>query len=416
MLPALHRLVRWQWTWVTTYLPRIWPPSRDQIAPKENIPGADFTKVGTVEPVEPVESVESVGHPSHEFPIMTEDQYKRLRKNFIESLDSTAICDLASKHNDEGKACRVVTKTSGSFNVCFFVEFDGEGPKWVVRVPIEPAFEDAWAKLQSEVATIQYLKQETRVPVPCIYAYGRDATLTKSGTGTQMFIISEFVQGHPLNKSVLKSTDDEHKETFYSQLIDVLAELRKLEFPAMGSLMPNSGGGRRPQVGPVISMSATTLRQPHNKTMVVGPVRSSLRGPFTSALEYMKYQLSLVSAFLLLPVSDHTIDDIKEEIFAFCSMEQASQGLFTSRLVEEPCVLQHLDLRSANIIVDEEFNIKGIIDWEFSGTIPRQLFAPPSWVTGHDLDEMHEEMDADFRAVLDKKRRVHARYQQLWEE
>lgn len=116
-----------------------------QTIPSDNGPEVDSAETSTVE---------SVDHSSREFPIMTDDQYKRLRKDFIESLDPTAVCALASKHN-EGKSCRVVTKTSGSFNVCFFIEFNGKGPEWVVRVPIEPAFEDAWIKLQSEVTTMQ---------------------------------------------------------------------------------------------------------------------------------------------------------------------------------------------------------------------------------------------------------------------
>lgn len=44
------------------------------------------------------------------------------------------------------------------YNVCCFVEFDGDGERWVVRVPLEPclAFGGA-SKLDSEVATMQYV-------------------------------------------------------------------------------------------------------------------------------------------------------------------------------------------------------------------------------------------------------------------
>lgn len=91
---------------------------------------------------------------SKQFPVATDDQYNQARRAFIESLDSDAVCALASKYNDD-KCCRVVNKTSGSFNVCFFIEFGTEEPKWVVRVPIEPAVNNPWDKLLSEVTTIQ---------------------------------------------------------------------------------------------------------------------------------------------------------------------------------------------------------------------------------------------------------------------
>lgn len=44
---------------------------------------------------------------------------------------------------------------SGSFNVCFSVAFDQEEPEWVVRIPIEPALDDPWNKLLSEVSTLR---------------------------------------------------------------------------------------------------------------------------------------------------------------------------------------------------------------------------------------------------------------------
>ncbi|PNH42254.1 hypothetical protein VD0002_g9980 [Verticillium dahliae] len=89
-----------------------------------------------------------------EFPLLTDDQYKQSRKRFIKSLDDNAICALASRYNN-GKFCRVVGKASGSFNVCVFIEFYEDSAKWIVRIPIEPAFDDAWIKIKSEVATMR---------------------------------------------------------------------------------------------------------------------------------------------------------------------------------------------------------------------------------------------------------------------
>lgn len=59
-----------------------------------------------------------------------------------------------------------MNKDSGSFNVCFFVEFDQDGPQWIVRVPIEPAVVNPWDKLLSEVTTIQYALVVCRFRLP----------------------------------------------------------------------------------------------------------------------------------------------------------------------------------------------------------------------------------------------------------
>lgn len=95
------------------------------------------------------------GFDSQGFPAATDDQRHQVRARFIQSLDSRAVCALASRYNN-GKPCKVVNKDSGSFHVCFFVEFDHDGPRWIVRVPIEPAVDNPWDKLLSEVTTIQY--------------------------------------------------------------------------------------------------------------------------------------------------------------------------------------------------------------------------------------------------------------------
>ena len=69
-----------------------------------------------------------------------------------------------------------------------------------------------------------------------------------------------------------------------------------------------------------------------------------------------------------------------------------------------PFVLSHLDLRWPNIIVDDDLDILAVIDWEWTGSIPRQLFTPPSWIAGQEPpfvtgDEYRAEF-AHFREIL----------------
>ncbi|KEZ43681.1 hypothetical protein SAPIO_CDS4297 [Scedosporium apiospermum] len=374
-----------------------------QLWRKIKTPEADSTEINPLEKNEPgLPDARTLDPPDQGFPAVTDDQYNKIRKAFIESLDPDAVCALASKHNNS-KACQVVKKASGSFNVCFFVEFDLDGSKWIVRVPIEPALDDPWDKLLSEVTTMQYLECNTQIPVPHIRAYGRDITLTKNGTGTQMFTITDLIPGEPLDRKFLIEAKEEHRRNFYSQLIDSLTELRKLEFPSIGSLMPNPDGSPHPVLGPVLSMSAATLRQPPQPAL-------------TSAKEYMKHRFSLISSFFSPPVSDHTVDEIKQEIFALDGLERIFQQVIDPRFDDGPFVLNHLDLRSANIIVDESLRIQGIIDWEFATTVPLQMFAPPSWITGHDSIETDKQMHIEFRDVLDEKSKAHSVYDQLKRE
>ncbi|KAF5988315.1 phosphotransferase enzyme family protein [Fusarium bulbicola] len=396
MLPAIVRLFRMRWVSFLAYFPSLWDRllqlasfSGTQTSTFQDQSNDAKNKVQAPDLSNSATDTSAASLGSNQIPVLTEDQSIQARREFIESLDLSAICALASKYNSN-KSCRVVNKASGSFNVCFFVEFVTDEPKWVVRVPIEPAVNNPWDKLLSEMTTIQYLEHHTQIPLPCVRAYGRGAILTKSGIGTQMFLITDFIEGHSLDRKRLLVAKEEHRRNFYSQLIDILTELHGLRFPWIGSLMPNPDDPSRPIIGPVMSMSANTLRLPPPSM-------------FSSAMAYMKYQFSLVSGFFSPPVRDHTIEDIRHEIFALHALERIFEQLVDPQLDHGPFILNHQDLRSPNIIVDDDLNIQGIIDWEFSSTVPRQTFTPPSWITGHDSPETDTQIHAEFCSVLNEK-------------
>jgi hypothetical protein len=91
----------------------------------------------------------TVGH----FPPSAEQKESELRA-FIDSIIPSNVCSLASQYNDS-KPCRIFQAAeNGSYNVCFFVEFD-ESVRWVVRIALEPSVHNIWDKVQSEVATIR---------------------------------------------------------------------------------------------------------------------------------------------------------------------------------------------------------------------------------------------------------------------
>jgi hypothetical protein len=87
------------------------------------------------------------------FPL-TAEQIEEGLKVFIDFIDPNDVCKLASQHNSS-KACRIFREpANGSYNVCYFVEFE-DSTKWVVRIPLVPCISNVWDKVQSEVATIR---------------------------------------------------------------------------------------------------------------------------------------------------------------------------------------------------------------------------------------------------------------------
>jgi hypothetical protein len=97
-------------------------------------------------------------------------------------------------------------------------------------------------------------------------------------------------------------------------------------------------------------------------------------------------------------------------------MERIFEQVIDPQLDKGPFVLNHLDLRGPNIIVDKNLRIQGIVDWEFAHTVPRQVFTPPSWITGHDSIETNKQMHAEFRSVLDENSKANGFCERLGKE
>ncbi|TQV93481.1 phosphotransferase enzyme family protein [Cordyceps javanica] len=306
------------------------------------------------------------GHSTSDIPEQPRLSPRLDRDRFVESLRHTKVADLASRYNN-GKECRVFHRLYGSFNVCFFVEFEECGTLWAVRIPIEPRLHKPWEKLQSEATTLKYVRANTKIPVPAVHAVGNDAILTDDGTKRQMFLISDLILGNPLTNDRLQQlaeADEATQRRFFLQLIGYLQDLRNLEFPAIGSLMP--GTGDKPIVGDILSFSA-------DKYQLTLP-------SCTSAKTYMSSQYDLLVRHVAEPAPDFSVADCRYELFALHTLREPFREFLQGPKEAGPFVLHHPDLQPCNILVDQELRITGIVDWEFAHTIPLQLFTPPLWV------------------------------------
>ncbi|ROT43830.1 hypothetical protein SODALDRAFT_342666 [Sodiomyces alkalinus F11] len=318
-------------------------------------------------------------------------------KAFVASIDEGAICHLASQHNDR-KPCNITRQSRGSFNVCFFARF-GDSTTLVVRIPLEPVVDDSWTKVQSEVATMRYLKLKTRIPVPHVHAYGQTTQLTKDGSTTTTFMISEFIPGQTIRLDDVKKTTKERRRRFLDDLTDVLVELRQLEFPAAGSLMPNPDDESEPVVDGFLSMAMNELQ--------VDRGRKCSLSSFSSAEAFMDYQYAILSNSCEVPSVSLDQQVAEEELFILHTLAERIPQLLNPRWSNGPFILTHLDLTCGNIVVDEDLHIIGIIDGEFAGTVPLQYFTPPLWVTGHSRPGLiFPSMDPiiqDFKEALQAK-------------
>ena len=237
----------------------------------------------------------------------------------------------------------------GGMNYHIEIRFQ-DGISWLARIrrlnATSPPPDLRAYIMRSEVATLQFLSK-TKVPAPKVFDYNLDEK-NPIGVG---YILTEKMPGQSLRWSLLSM---EQRKKVMSQLADIYIELQGYSFDLMGSL--DHPGTER--VGSFARESLTDYKDSHMLPL----------GPFASSREYHLASIQL------------TIDLImREECFTPRAVDAYLIHRFLLDSVSEKCLipsrgddgrfyLKHADSKGDHILVDDEFNITGIVDWEWAHT------------------------------------------------
>lgn len=179
--------------------------------------------------------------------------------------------------------------------------------------------------------------------------------------------------GKPLD---LNRANDSQRRHLLEQLVDISLELERHPFDKMGSPLKQEsrtvGVGRYAQV--------PLFESPENS---LGPY-SSLKTAYTAML-HQQMNLLVSGDISTLPV---------ENYLSLCWRLDALPSLLSSlSSTDGPFYLKHYDDKGDHILVDEEYNITGMIDWEFASTEPKEFaFSSPCmlWPVGEFYDGSNE--------------------------
>lgn len=228
------------------------------------------------------------------------------------------------------------------------------------------------------VYSLRYIKRKTTIPIPQIHAYGKDAMLVE---GVILpFMLMDFAHGQQLHTKSFFHATESQRRNLYVDLINTLAQLRKLEFSAAGSLVPNPDldDELNPIIGPFLSITTNEFERKRQE-----PLSTEI---YTSMKSFLELHHQILLETFELPTEELERRQARMELFALNSVSTEISSCI--ELQEPSFVIAHPDLRCGNIIVDDNFHILAIIDWEFTSTVPTQLFVPPSWITGNDPDTL----------------------------
>jgi len=285
----------------------------------------------------------------------------------------------------------------GNQNCHAEIVFD-DSIRWLARFrlawTLSPPAEVRRYILRSEAATLMYLERNTRLPTPTIFDWGYASDPTNA-IGVD-YILMEKLDGTPLN---WPAANLEQKEKILQQLADVFLEIERHPFSAVGSLVTlDRVSPHEPSVegAPTDESSAFDVEGlACHSTFHLG---KGALGPFTSPLDASK---AIVQTFLTLiergeidarnPVNTYLAHRFRLDVV---------DGLFESSQPTDQLFLKHPDDKGDHILVNEAFDIIGIIDWEWTRTASKaEAFSSPCmlWPIGKFYDGFNELKAGEMR-------------------
>jgi hypothetical protein len=249
-----------------------------------------------------------------------------LRQN-IERTDSQCLCTIDPKIFE-----------AGWFNIALEVVFE-DGVIWVARLRLPPLQrhqhlheeQQGASAMAHEIYVMNYVREHTTIPVPEVYGYN----LEMDNQVGFRYIFLQALPGRSPQESLPQSVPDQYKHKVYSQFADYKIQLSRLRLPRIGSPLPieNTAGGQGSSAADFFINKYTA--------------------------EYMKVT--------------RTCDDT-DDWFIYWLRLQAVPAMLEPTFNYGPFPLHHEDLGFTNVLLDDEYNISGIIDWSGARSVPIEVF------------------------------------------
>lgn len=257
-----------------------------------------------------------------------------------------------------------------------------DGVVWLARFrlssPISPPPEVRDYVLKSEAATMEFLQRHTRIPSPRVFDWACESDPANTvGVG---YILMEKLQGTPLD---WQGATAAQREKVVRQLVDIMLEIERHPFDRLGSLVATTAmsGGETASAAaePLIQVQGLAQHSTFRSGEHHGPL-----GPFRSSWEASR---ALVEAHLRMiaggeiGTAENAVDVFLTHRFRLDVLDRVWKATTAAGEEDEKFFLKHADDKGDHIFVNADFDIVGIIDWEWCSTASKEeAFSSPCMI------------------------------------
>ncbi|KAF4448121.1 hypothetical protein F53441_8437 [Fusarium austroafricanum] len=254
-------------------------------------------------------------------------------------------------------------RVCGSYNIVHIVQL--ETFKLVIRVPASGwgagMTKIAADALESQVATMSFVRQQTGVPIPEVYSWDT----TNNNEISAPFICMSFLPGENVSNVWFEDSSgvearEELRLNILTSLSATMAKFSSMSFEKIGSIMQAENG--KAVLGPVFGWEDNDD----------GSVRVEATRTYFSAVEYLACNMEAKA-------KENGLDRALTKLTKTLLQHSA----FLDSDSDSHFVLCPPDFDSQNVLVDDKGNVTGIIDWDHCQTVPPRLgyAAYPGWLT-----------------------------------
>ncbi|TVY81057.1 hypothetical protein LSUE1_G005268 [Lachnellula suecica] len=328
----------------------------------------------------------------------------------------------------------------GGFNVLYPIRIEsGNGSggggssahsNVLVRLPCPSQALFPSEKTLAEAATTTYIDKHTTIPVPGVLHSGIDATIgpfmiiqdlnTRRSMGHALEIPREDPNSTPVLNPSLPET---RLKSLYVEMARCVMQLAQPSFPRIGALVEINPGSYD-VLGRPITLNMSNMFQISNIPEAVFPGEGKT---YQTADEWYTVLAEMQIATLLFQHNDmvSSEDDCRTKYVARQLIRKlARQGKLStfgfaedswsagSKQAHGPLPvpdgtgsfrLWSDDFRPANVMIDQDDQVLGAIDWEFAYVGPTQFVLDPPWWLLLDVPEMWENGIEDWTSVYGER-------------
>ncbi|KAH0837218.1 hypothetical protein FOPE_04644 [Fonsecaea pedrosoi] len=301
---------------------------------------------------------------------------KQQRDGRYVKFDLEALCAIAASTGPSVSPVREVEKLEGGFSKALRIRREN-GTELIAKVPC-PNAGLAKYTTASEVATLEYVREHTDIPVPYVYTWSVDAS---NPVGAE-YIIMEKAAGVQLFK-VWDQIEEPCKLAIIKQLAKWESQLMSTKFPAYGCVYSR----RSFPEGPCLTEFGTALakREIYRISQESKSVRVvDHRGTAAEQISLLETTIELMKIL----------------------------GAHSDLLRHAQPTACHTDLHMGNIFVSENdpSKISAIIDWQFTQVAPMFLQARwPVFLTppkGYPAGIVTPKLPDDYKDLDEKEKKL----------